>query len=129
MIHIAAISQPPKGCQEIMVKGVTFKEAADMLLDSHFLIDKKDEILGTIKTERRDINYEKQKGGFIILTIRIKDSSAYINGNCGIDMTSFRQGILEYRIENRGMKGSVIKDAFNLMNEFALSFKRPVEYR
>lgn len=84
--------------------------------------------LGTIKTERRDINYEKQKGGFIVINLRVKDSTAYIHATCGLDMTFTNNGILEYRVENKGMKGSIIKDAFEVMNQLALSFSKPITY-
>lgn len=121
-------AQPPKGCDEILITGVSMQELFEKLLDHHFLIDKKDTDLGTIKTERRDINYEKQKGGFIVINLRVKDSTAYIHATCGLDMTFTNNGILEYRVENKGMKGSIIKDAFEVMNQLALSFSKPITY-
>lgn len=124
----SASCQPMKGCDEIVITGVSFNDVAAKLLDAHFLIEKKDVELGTIKTERRDVDYQKQKGGFIILSVRVKDSTAFIRGTCGLDMSFANMGSLEYRVENKGGNGDIRKGAFKVMNEFALSFSMPVKY-
>lgn len=58
----------------------------------------------------------------IIISLRTKDSLLVITGKILID------GVGEVDISNKGMKGSPMKEAFNKMNEFALSFGKPLTY-
>lgn len=124
---------PPKRCSLIRVKNVTFKEAVTSLLDAGYFIEKIDSNFLTIRTEPQD--YSKTKGGMISIDIRIKDSTAFITGHCGLTRGDFdsKGGNLMtvryyYEIENRGMKGSIMKESFDKLNEFALSFKKEIVY-
>lgn len=62
----------------IKVKGVSYIQVCNLLLDSGYVIEKKDNELQTIKTEIKE--YKKSFNGAYYLQIRIKDSVAYIRG-------------------------------------------------
>lgn len=70
---------PPKKANVIMVKGVSFMQACNVLLDQGFLIAKKDNDLQTVDTEAKE--YSKSWNAAYIVHIRIKDSTAIITGN------------------------------------------------
>jgi hypothetical protein len=95
-------AQIPKDANTIIVKGVTFKEAVNRLLE----IGLNGEVLLTLYT-------------------RIKDSNAYIKGDFTIALTK-DFGVMQVR--NAGTNISPLKHAFNSMNNAAISFNKPVEY-
>ena len=64
--------------------------------------------------------------------VRIKDSSAIIKGTCsdhiGFNVNGVTMAAENYIIANRSLNTSTYKVAFRDMNNFALSFNKPVEY-
>jgi len=129
---IICLSQIPKRANTIIIKGPTFKEVATALLDAGYTIEKSDSSLQTIKTEWKD-GTGKDKLVRLRLYARIKDSSAIIRGEyyppgpIGTKFLGQEQTIENstYKIENTS---GLPKNSFNEMNDFALSFKKPVEY-
>jgi hypothetical protein len=116
-------AQIPKDANTIIVKGVTFKEAVNRLLEIGFNIAQTDSIYQTIKTEPT----ATKVNGEVLLTLytRIKDSNAYIKGDFTIALTK-DFGVMQVR--NAGTNISPLKHAFNSMNNAAISFNKPVEY-
>jgi hypothetical protein len=69
----------PKKANTILVKGVSFLQACNVLLDQGYRIAKKDVDLQTVETEPRE--YDKSYNAAFVLHIRVKDSVAIITGN------------------------------------------------
>lgn len=137
---VAAQTIPPKA-NVIIVKGVSFMEVCNSLLDHGYAIKTKDNELQTAITEPQ--KYPKYWNAGYVINIRVKDSAAYISGTFTAPFSSYAivggagrgslwNGDPVYHHTNR--KGvthpkSLIGYPFTLMNEFALSFGKPVEYR
>jgi len=66
----------PNKANLIKVKGVTFSQVCNTLLDSGYVIEKKDDQLQTVTTEMRE--YTKSFNAAYRLIIRVKDSVAII---------------------------------------------------
>ena len=65
----------PNESNLIIVKGIKFIDVCNSLLDSGYVIEKKDSELGTIKTELRQ--YEKYWNSGYYFQIRVRDSIGY----------------------------------------------------
>lgn len=119
-----------KDANTIVVKGITFIDVCNKLLDDGYSIDKKDNDLKTVKTEKKE--YPKYWNATYIVNIRVKDSSAYISGtytappNGGLFKDEPVTNLCNKRGETyqKSMEGYI----FLLLNEFALSFKKEVSY-
>ena len=114
----------PKYTNTIVVKGLSFDSAMNLLLDKGFRIEKKDNDLYTFETEPK----EASKSSIYIIKLygRSKDSSIYFTA------TSDLYGTNAYnhaKVENRGMKGSFLQKSFIAFNNLILSFNKPVEYQ
>lgn len=130
---ISLCQDPPKKCSVIKVTPVSFRHAVNSLLDLGYSIEKIDSNFLTVRTEPK--NYSKTKGGMVQIEIRVKDSSVIITGYCGLRNIDFEKkesnffdGKYYYKVENRGMKGSLSKEAFDVMNEFAKGLSGKIEY-
>lgn len=122
-------AQAPKKCSEIIVKNVTLKAVVNNLLDHGYVIEKIDSNYGTIRTEPK--NYSQKVGGMVSFDIRVKDNQAHITGFCGLSPSDFiprGRSFFAGSIENRGMKGSLLKESFEAMDGFALSFNAEIVY-
>src|SRR5574340_1221919 len=116
----------PRDANTILVKGVSFTEVCNALLDSGYSIDKKDAELQTVRTEVK--NYPKHWNATYVINIRVKDSVAYISGtfttppNGGL----FKDEPITYITNKKGKAypKSLSGSAFNWLNQFALSFKK-----
>jgi hypothetical protein len=122
-----------KGVNVIRVKNVDFNQVVNILLDKGYSIEKIDKNFQIVRTEPK--SYSNKVGGMIKISIRVKDSTAIITGECGLKAIDFtiKEGIYyggSYggRIENRGMKGSLLKESFQVLNEFAQSLKGEIIY-
>lgn len=74
---ICAFTQTiPKDANLMKVKGISFLQVCNLLLDSGYIIEKKDNELQTVKTEIKE--YAKSFNGAFYLQIRVKDSIAFI---------------------------------------------------
>lgn len=121
---ITAFSQSiPKDANTIIVKGVTFKEAVNRLLDKGYYIAQSDSIYQTIKTEPK----ATKANGTVLVTlhVRMKDSNAYITGEYTIENT---KDFGTMRVRNAGTNISPLKKAFICMNDFAVSLDKPIIY-
>lgn len=107
-----------KGDNTIAVKGVGFMQVCNALLDSGYLVKKKDNDLQTAETDFKDGTGRASLFKYKIL-VRVKDSTAIITGHHYHALFNS----LEY---TRNTKDS--KLPFEAMNRFALSFGKPVEY-
>lgn len=121
-----------KGDNTILVKGVTFDQVVNALLDSGYRIDKIQKDFKTVKTEYRDIcsNCVPQ----MIFDIRVKDSIATIKGTWRSDGGILGQALtgnkkndyIYFDIQN--IKGKIDKYIFNKMDSFARSFSGIISY-
>jgi len=133
LIPVIAFNQSiPKGANTIKIAAVTFKEAAEALLDAGYSFEKADSSFKTIKTEWKQ-GVGKTKWMKLRFFIHQKDSTLILTGNWyntmfeGQDVlgkhftadNSFEK--IEYTIGNP-------KNCFLLMQDFALSFNKPIEY-
>lgn len=75
---VNAHSQIPKNCKTIIVKNVGFNEVCNLLLDSGYIIERKDNDIKTLVTEMKP--YGKKFNAAYKINVRIKDSIAYISG-------------------------------------------------
>ena len=120
----------PKDANLIIVKKIGFLQVCNALLDSGYTISKKDNELQTVSTENKQ--YPKLWNATYKIDIRIKDSSAYISGT----VTSPPGGglyINEPLFNHTNKKGitfpkSLFGYAFLLINNFALSFNKEINY-
>lgn len=120
----------PADANTIVVKNVTFTEICNALLDSGYVIDKKDSELQTVRTEARQ--YPKYWNATYKVNVRVKDSAAYISAT----FTAPPEGGLfkdEIVTNQTNKKGATFKKGmwgyiFLLINDFALSFKKEVSY-
>lgn len=107
-----------KGDNTILVKGVTFEQVVNKLLDQGYRIDKIDKDYKTVKTE-----YSEPRSGYTYkecLDIRVKDSVATITGkasNLGLEIN------IEYQ-----KWGGLYKLSFEDMNQFAKSLNGQIAY-
>lgn len=120
-----------KGDNTIVVKGVGFLQVCNALLDAGYTIEKKDNELQTAKTELR--LYPKLWNAYYSIQIRIKDSAALITGSItGPQKTGgiFKDDPIEYLTNKKGktLDKSISGLGFSILKDFALSFKKPVEY-
>lgn len=122
LVSVAYAQYIPKNANTIIVKGVTFNDVVNRLLDEGWHIAQIDSVQQTIKTEATPT----KRNGVILVTmyVRVKDSIANITGNYNIEGNKET-----YAVENRGIKGSPLKNSFILLNEIALSFGKPVDYK
>lgn len=136
---IMLFGQAPKDAKTIIVKNVTFNEVCSQLLDKGYLIEKKDDQLQTVRTEAK--KYTTWNAAYIV-NIRIKDSVAFITATFTapfanpLTSNAAKQEPLwnNEPVYNRTNKKGVAQSkslqgyAFKSINEFALSFNKPVEY-
>lgn len=107
-----------KGDNTITVKGVGFMQVCNALLDSGYLVKKKDNDLQTAETDFKNGTGKASLFKYKLL-VRVKDSTATITGHHYHVLFND----LDY---TRNTKDS--KLPFNEMKRFALSFGKPVEY-
>ena len=102
----AFCQEPPKDASKIEVAGVTFREVVNNLLDQNYYIDKIDSNYQTVKTEAHNS---------LIIYARVKDSTAILT--CWYEDKQVRN--------DKSLESAF----FKLLNIFALSFKKPIEYK
>lgn len=129
LIHTTYCFAQPKNVTSIIIPDVTFKQAVNTLLDAGFSVERSDSIFQTVKTEYR-YGTGKNKWMKFCLLVRIKDSTAIITGkwyNTMIGELSKRS--VDEQAEIIKNSWGAEKNCFIEMNVFALSFKKPVEYK
>lgn len=140
LFPVIATAQIPRNAKTIVVKNVSFEQVCNQLLDKGYAIEKKDDQLQTVRTEYK--KYPKLWNAGYRIDIRIKDSTAYISGaftapyENPLTRASAKQEPLWnnepilYLTNNKGKPHakSLSGYAFGLLNEFAVSFGKEVEY-
>lgn len=123
-------SQIPPKAKTIVVKGVSFNEVCNKLLDSGYSIDKKDTELQTVRTEERQ--YPKYWNAKYRINVRVKDSIAIFSGTfTGADGGLFKDEPVYYHTNNKGKQypKSLIGYPFLIINDLVKSFNKPIEYK
>jgi hypothetical protein len=123
----------PRKASVILVHGVAFKEVVNHLLDKNYLIDKIDSNYNTLQTQ--PANYDRTLNK-IVFNLRVKDSVLYVTALCGMPKdNTFAPGSLgaqlqgiDLPVRNLGIWKGNKKSPWVAMNNFALSFNKPVEY-
>ena len=105
-----------------------FGYATKTLLDNDFFIEKSDKAIGYIKTQEKAI---KPSGSFI-LNIRVERNKITISGTnkSGLDLNLGGVTVNDNPepIKNAGMKGSILKKAFEAMDEISSKFNGVKSY-
>lgn len=122
----------PKKANTIEVKGVSFKEVANGLLDAGYSFEKVDSNFQTIKTEFKE-GTGKNKWMKLRLITRVKDSTVIITGEWYNTMFIGSKLLgVEQTVENSTYKIEYTsgnpKNCFMEMNSFALSLKKEMLY-
>jgi hypothetical protein len=121
-----------KNDNTIIVKGVSFEQVVNALLDSGYHIEKMDKEYRTIKTEYRELcdNCLPQ----LYFDIRVKDSTATISGKWRSNLNGIfglkteRDNNSAYIFPIKNEKDKVPKKCFNKMNDFAKSLNGQITY-
>lgn len=115
----------------IVVKGVGFKQVCNALLDSGYIIERKDNDLQTARTEHK--MYPKYWDATYSIDIRVKDSVAYFTAK--FTSPSDGKGLFKdepvYNLVNgKGVthSKSLVAYPFTLIQRFTQGFGKPVEY-
>ena len=117
----------PKKANLIVVKGVSFDEAINALLDRNYLIELKDTGLKLIQTKMKTV-----KSFSMSLAIRIKDSSANITGIVNANTDVNISGVIVKSDDlqiRKAAKGSGMNKAWEEMQALALSFNKSIVYK
>jgi hypothetical protein len=105
-------------------------QVCNALLDSGYVIDKKDNDLLTVSTMQKA--YPKLWNAKYAISIRVKDSAAFITGTfTGANGELFKDDPVEYLENKKGKpydKG-LLTYPFLLINNFALGFGKEIEYK
>lgn len=126
-ICIAQPTQPLKGATKIIVttefdKETNYNTAMNTLLDANYEPSETNKEFFTIKTSIKSV-----KAASYYLFIRSKDKEIIITGQFKMDITvAIGNAKTEehfYPIENKGMKGSELKETFNKMDALANALK------
>jgi len=120
-----------KGDNTIKVHGISFLEICNALLDAGYAIDKKDNELQTATSEVKD--YDKYWNASYKVSLRVKDSIAYITGLFTAPGRSggvFKDEPMQYLVNRKGevQKKALATYPFLLLNVFALSLGKQVTY-
>ena len=132
--------QIPKNANTIVVKGVSFIEVCNKLLDSGYTLESKDAELQAARTEPKV--YPRYWNAAYKILVRVKDSTAYFKGTFtspyvhlltkAANKTDplFNNDPAYNHVNKKGMTypKSIIGYPFLLINKFVLSFNKPVEY-
>lgn len=132
LASVSCFGQAPKRTNLIKVTPVSFRQVANKLLDSGYQFKSIDSNFQTIKTEPK--RYSRKTNGMIQLNIRVVENTMTVSGYCGYNESDFSanpgKGIMDGKqeIENRGMKGSLLKESFEIMDRFAKSLGGKIVY-
>lgn len=126
--------EAPLNAIEIEIKGITFKELVNRLLDSNYSMNKIDSNFQYVETA--PIKRAGATGSFT-MKVRVKDSSAFLNGTIRFgDKTDFRANSIgwhlagsDYPLINSKAWKRKKYNPFKVMNNYALSFGKPISYK
>lgn len=140
-LPFAAAGQVLPNANTIIVKGVGFGQVCNALLDSGYVIDKKDNDLQTVRTESKE--YPKMYNAAYKISVRVKDSVAYITGTfiapydqfltpaAGKSDPLFNNDPVYYHCNKKGKPypKSLAGYPFLLINNWAKCFGKELEYQ
>lgn len=125
LLPVFSLAQIPVKSNTIKVTGVGFLQACTKLLDMGYLIDKKDNDLMTAQTTYKQ--YINSYNAEHKIFIRVVDSVLTVTGLCRAP--SGNGGLLnDERLWWAKAKKSLASVGFSYLDQYALSFGRPVEY-
>jgi len=119
----------PKNANTIIIKGVSFEQVVNNLLDSGFKIDKIDKEYHTVKTEYRKVCTDCVPE--LYLDVRVKDSIATITGKWKSTANLFFPATTNenaYIFEIKNERDKVPKRCFAIMNNFAKALNSQISY-
>lgn len=120
----------PANANTIIVKGVTFKSVCMSLLDSGYVIDKKDNDLETVSTLPKE--YPKMYNAVYIVNVRVKDSIAYFTGTFTAPPGGglfFNEPITNHcNKKGKPYPKSFSRYPFMLVNTFVTCFNKEITY-
>jgi hypothetical protein len=128
MVPTPASAKIPKDATQIIVKGLTFLEACNGLLDNGYMIDRKDNDLMTVTT--KPVAFPKYWNANYTINVRVKDSLAIFTGN-GSATPLIPYFNMRNRTNSKGQSQHKYLETypFLIMDKVARSFGREVEYR
>jgi hypothetical protein len=126
----------PKGCNAIVLHGVSFSQIDDSLNARGFQIDKLDSISLTTKSKEyySSESGNKKDHASIVLSVRIKGNDATLTALYTYDenensvLGAHTQSGKPTRVENIYSKGSFMRRAFDYMDGFAKSLTSNISY-
>jgi len=128
----SSIEKPPKKTWKILIKNnnnkdTNFKLVGQIIVDNDFSIEKKDSDYLTLKTSPKVTD---GKTSTYYLNLISKDSLIVLTGMAKSRINvQFANVEEEYsKIQNIGMKGSIAKDQFDSMFNFAKLFNSDIEF-
>lgn len=136
LISVAYAQDIPKNANTIIVKGVTFKDVVNRLLDSNYSIAKIDSNFQTVETAPHEV-YKNSTPFMMIIKVRVKDSTAIFQGLYGNNnKEDFKEGTfsrymagVDNVIANYSLWKNRKRNPFKTLNNFALSFGKQIEYK
>lgn len=119
----------PPNANTIIVKNISFMQICNALLDAGYTIEKKDNELQTARTEPKA--YPKYWNGKYRINVRVVDSVAFLSGTFTLGGGElFKDDPIYHHTNKKGKPypKSGIGYPFILLNDFAKSLKREIEY-
>ena len=130
LLPVFALCQEiPKKSTTIVVRNIGLLEASQKLVDMGYMIDKKDPELGTVYTTPYAYSGSYQ----MMIYVRVKDSTATITGKWNVN-ADIKLGYSTYDmrtwnpIKYSSMSGNMDRKAFMIMDKYAKSFGKSIEY-
>lgn len=114
----------PVKASVILVKGVSFKEVVNQLLDRGYSMSKIDSNFNTLETDPYEPKYKTGLVHRMIVRARVKDSTAQFTATYGLGYNAQAAD----PVANFKMWRNSNKTPWYELNSFALSFNKPVEY-
>lgn len=127
-----SIEKPPKKTWKILIKNnnnkdANFKLAGQIIIDNDFSIEKKDFDYLTLETSPKVTD---GKTSTYYLKLISKDNLIVLTGmaksRINVQLANVEEEYL--KIQNIGMKGSIFKDQFDSMFNFAKLFNSEIEF-
>lgn len=132
LLLFLSVQAQGKGDKTIIVNGVGFLQVCNALLDSGYVLDRKDNELQTAKTEYK--MYERGWNAAYSISVRVKDSVAYISGTFnapGMTGGLFKDDPVTAQINKKGelIWKSLGGYPFLRLKQFAESFNKDLRYQ
>ena len=120
----------PCSTTTITVKGATFSQICNSLLDSGYVIDKKDSDLRTVSTQPRA--YPSRFNATYVIGVRVKDSVAYFKTtfNAPSDGSIVRNEPVIYKCKKNGKPiDNIFTYPFRIVDSFVKGLGLAIDYK